>query len=200
MQRQTATSTALLEGLKDHENRTIWAQYVDRYRPLIVAFCARLGLAEADAEDVAQEALIAFARRYREGRYDPARGRLRAWLYGIANAELLRWRRAHGRRLEVQIAASDSATDLFAAQPDADRLSALWEEEWRKAVVRQCIAEVRDEVGERTFAAFELFACEGWPARRVAEKLGTSESAVFVAKHRVLRRMRELHPRLEEVW
>jgi RNA polymerase sigma-70 factor (ECF subfamily) len=197
MPHPTATSTHLLDGLKDQGNQTVWAQYVDRYRPMIVGYCARLGVAAHDAEDIAQEALVAFARRYRAGDYDRTRGRLRAWLFGMVHTEIARWRRARGRRQEQPGA---SPTGTLSAVPDQDRLAALWEEEWRAAVVGQCTALARAEVGEKTFAAFELFACQGWPAKRVAEHLGTSESAVFVAKHRVLRRIRELHPRLDETW
>jgi len=194
MQLPTATSTHLLDGLKDQGNQIVWAQYVDRYRPMIVGYCGRLGIAAHDAEDVAQEALVAFAKRYREGDYDRARGRLRAWLFGIVHTEIARWRRAVGR---TAAQAAGGHTAALAGVPDQDRLAALWEEEWRAAVVRQCMALARAEVGEKTFAAFELFACESWPAKRVAEHLGTTEGAVFVAKHRVLRRIRELHPQLD---
>jgi RNA polymerase sigma-70 factor (ECF subfamily) len=197
MRSATATSTFLLEGLRDQANQTVWAQYVGRYLPLIVGYCGRLGLAAHDAEDVAQEALLAFARRYRAGDYDRERGRLRAWLFGMVHTEIARWRRAHARQERQQVAAG---TIEPADVPDHDRLAAMWEEEWRDAVLRQCTADVKREVGEKTFAAFELFACQGWPAKRVAEHLGTSEGAVFVAKHRVLRRIRKLHPELEETW
>ena len=77
MEVTTVTSASLLAGLKDPANQTVWQQYVDRYRPLILAFLAGLGLARDDAEDVAQASLIAFSTGYLEGKYDPDRGRLR---------------------------------------------------------------------------------------------------------------------------
>jgi len=74
----TVTSTTLLEGLKDPANGAVWEQWVDRYRPLVVRTARRIGVPAAEAEDVAQNALLAFALAYREGRYERSRGRLRA--------------------------------------------------------------------------------------------------------------------------
>jgi RNA polymerase sigma-70 factor (ECF subfamily) len=195
-----ATNTTLLEGLKDPRNQTAWADYVGRYRPLILAYCQRCSLPPTDAEDVAQDALIAFADSYRKGGYDKARGPLRGWLFGIVRHTLLDWQRSRQRRPEVQAPVSGSQTGFLSALADEDRMTEWWEAEWRNAVVRQCLAAVRRQLEPDTVAAFELFALQGLPARDVAARLGITTNAVFIAKHRVLRRMRELQPLLEENW
>jgi RNA polymerase sigma-70 factor (ECF subfamily) len=198
---RTVTHTTLLEGLKDPRNETLWSEYVGRYRPLVVAYCARLGLAPADADDVAQEALLAFARRYREGAYDRERGRLRSWLFGIVRTSALHWHQQQARRREAAPGERVAADPVLLDQlPAEDVMSALWEQEWRDAVVAQCLAEARAAVEPKTFAAFELFVREGWPAARVAAHLGMTANAVFLAKHRVLRFLRETQPAVEEVW
>ena len=195
----SVTSTYLLEGLKDPANQTVWQQYVDRYRPLILRYARRLGLDEVDGEDAAQQALLAFCEAYRQGRYERGKGRLRDWLFGIARNQIRNYqRRQHGR--EVQVATPPEQTDFFVHQADEKEWEDIWEQEWRDAVLRQCLEEARREVGEKTFAAFELFASQGWPARKVAEHLGLTANAVFIAKHRILRRVRELLPTMEEVW
>lgn len=58
------TSTSLLAGLMNPDNRTIWRQFVERYRPVILRYARRLGLADEDAQDTAQETLLAFAAAY----------------------------------------------------------------------------------------------------------------------------------------
>ena len=199
MHLRTTTSTALLEGLKDAANQTVWAEYVGRYRPLLVAWCRRVGLPHSDAEDVAQDALLEFAASYRAGRYDPDRGRLRGWLYGIAHNTLRRWRHYKGRRA-MPLAAAGGGSDALAQVADEDRLGALWEEEWRRAILRRCLEDVAQDVAAQTMAAFQLFACQGLPAASVAARLGITENAVFIAKHRVLRRMREVQAQLDETW
>lgn len=195
----TVTSTMLLDGLRDPGNQTVWRDYVDRYRPLLVDYGRRLGLPPADAEDVAQQALMAFATAYRDGKYDPEKGRLRAWLFGIARTTIRNWR-SRQRARELQVAESGASTGFFARIEDEDHLERLWEERWQQAVLQQCLVEVRREVEDKTFRAFELFARQGRPAREVADELGMSQNAVFGAKRRVLRRIREILPEMEEVW
>lgn len=191
---QTVTSWTLLEGLKRADRQTVWGEYVSRYRPLLVRHFQRLGIQLQDAEDIAQETLLAFARAYGEGKYDPSQGRLRSWLFGIAHRTLRAWNRQQARAVPAtQITQSDEL-------PDVDHQSELWEEDWRDAVLEQCIEEVRREVEPTTFAAFAKFAREGRPAREVAAELGISENAVFGAKRRILRRIRELLPAVEEAF
>jgi len=187
----TVTSTTLLEGLMDPANATIWRQWIDRYRPVVVRFARRAGVGQ-DAEDVAQAALTDFARAYREGRYERERGRLRSWLLGIARHHVLRWRRERAGDPEL--------VPLAAERAAPDPLEALWDEEWRAAVVQQCLLAVRGEFEASTLLAFERFVLGDHPAAEVARELGLSENAVFGAKRRVLRRLRELEPLMNDVF
>jgi len=191
----TLTSTLLLEGLKNPANYDVWRQYVDRYRPLILAYGVRLGLKVADAEDVAQQVLAEFSQAYQAGKYDRERGRLREWLFGIARNQV-----SNHRRRAARGAAAFGGTDLFDQVPDDEKLSAVWDDEWRSAVMRECLGAVRAEVEPKTFEAFELFACKGLAATTVAAQLGMTQNAVFGAKRRVLRRARELLAQMEDNW
>lgn len=195
----TVTSTMLLDGLKDAGNQTVWQDYVGRYRPLLVDYARRLQLPPADAEDLAQQVLMAFATAYRDGKYDPRKGRLRAWLFGIARTTIRNWR-ARQRPRELQVADTGEGTGFVAQVQDEDRMERLWEERWQQAVLQQCLTEVRREVEDKTFRAFEMFARQGMPAKQVAEELGISQNAVFGARRRVLRRIREILPLMEEAW
>lgn len=195
----TVTSTDLLAALRDPQNSEVWGRYVDRYRPLIVAYCKRLGIREPDAEDIAQATLVSFSRAYQDGKYDRERGRLRGWLFAIARNELATWNRKR-RAKEVQVAGSSDATDFFAGVSDEAGSEEIWEQEWREAVVRQCLGEIRREVDPKTFEAFELFAGKGLSAEEVGRRLGMSANAVFSAKRRILRRVRELLPAVDEAF
>lgn len=190
----TATSTELLEGLRDADNREVWARFVERYRSVIVRTGRRAGLDDADAEDFAQQALLAFAQAYREGRYERDKGSLRAWMFGIVRIQLAAFRRRHARVARV------AETAEIAALASDDELAAHWEQEWRAAVLRQCLAEVAAEVEPATVEAFERFALRGEPAVSVAAALGMTVNAVYGAKHRVLQRIRELLPVMTGIW
>ncbi len=196
----SVTSSFLLDGLKDPSNRVIWGQYVNRYRPLIVTYAQRLGLTAADAEDATQQVLAEFCRAYQAGKYDRERGRLREWLFGIARNQILNLRRRRATRAEVQMADSNGGTGFFDRAADDESMSAVWDDEWQNAILRDCLVAVRREVEPRTFEAFELFACQGLSASQVAERLQMTENAVFGAKRRVLRRARELLANVQNDW
>ena len=198
----TITSTILLEGLKQPENRTAWQQFVGRYRPLVVHYAQnRFGLGVHDAEEAAQNTLAAFADAYQKGRYDREKGRLRKWLFGIATRQIrdLVRRRAKGR--EVQVADEGTGTGFLPRVADNDaELEEMWEEEWRRAVYQQCMVEIQTQFAPKTVAAFLLFAKEGQGAKEVAGKLGMTENAVCLAKYKILKRIRKLAPLVEENW
>jgi RNA polymerase sigma-70 factor (ECF subfamily) len=194
----TATNTALLVGLQDPQNELIWQEFFARYQPLLISFARRLGLNEQDAQDAAQETLLAFTTAYRAGRYKRDKGRLRTWLSGIATNKIRDIQRRRGK--ELAVGGRDDTTDFMNQIVDDHTMSEIWEAEWQRAVVAQCMAEVRAEVEPKTMRAFELVAMKGWPADKVAEELGITRNAVYLAKSHVLSRMQSLQAQLEEIW
>jgi RNA polymerase sigma-70 factor, ECF subfamily len=197
----TLTSIFLLEGLRDPNNQSAWHEFCARYRPLIVAYAQHsYDFGPEDAEDVAQASLLVFMEAYRRGEYDRAKGRLRHWLFGIATNRLREAVRRRERNREIQVTDGGSGTGLLQRIPDDAVLEEQWEEEWRRAVCRQCLSEVRREFDAKTVEAFELFVQGDVPADQVADRLGTSRNAVYLAKHHILKRIRALVPQMEEIW
>ena len=196
---ETITSTFLLEGLRQPENTTVWSQFDQRYRPMLMRYAIKLGLNDADAHDAAQHALIEFSKAYQDGKYDREKGRLRIWLFGIARNQILNLRKKKRGR-EVNVADKTAETNFFAAVEDEDQMQQMWDEEWRQSVLRQCLEAVRREFDGKTVEAFELFAWQGQSAQDVAEKLDMTPNAVFLVKHRVMKRIRELLPSMEDIW
>jgi RNA polymerase sigma-70 factor (ECF subfamily) len=74
------------------------------------------------------------------------------------------------------------------------------EEEWQAVVLRRCLERVRTEVAPQTIESFEMFALQDRPAEQVARQLGVSVDVVYQNKRRVLLRIRELLPQLEQSW
>src|SRR3954470_19563500 len=90
------TTATVLQKLRDFENHDAWESFAERFRTPVVSFAKGMGLRQADAEDAAQETLLAFAEAYRRGDYDPAKGRLSRFLFGIAYRQALKGRRVAG--------------------------------------------------------------------------------------------------------
>jgi RNA polymerase sigma-70 factor (ECF subfamily) len=52
------------------------------------------------------------------------------------------------------------------------------------------LAKIRPDFSEQTWKAFQRFALDGLSADAVAEELGMSANAVFIAKSRVMSKLR----------
>jgi len=74
-----------------------------------------------------------------------------------------------------------------------------WDAEWRSMVLKKCLDRIRSECGEKTFQAFELYAVSELPVEQVAEKMGISKNAVYIAKNRVLSRLRQLEHEFDDL-
>lgn len=197
----TATSMSLLEGLRSASNRTAWQQFDARYRPVIVGVACRRGLTEADAQDAAQQVLLEFFRSYQQGKYERAKGRLRHWLMGIARRQISNFLR--NLPPEVQVPDPTSQTNVFERLEDPGSDTELDEVElveWRRGVYEECLVQVRNQFDAQTVKAFLLHGLEGKPAKEVAGLLGITPNAVFLAKHKIVKRIQELLPQLEEAW
>lgn len=203
----TRTNTRLLEDLRDAANDAAWSAFDARYRPVLVAFARRLGFGPEDARDIAQQTLGEFAAAYRLGKYRREEGRLSSWLIGIARHVCSGVRRARvGRRraggeadAQGQGASAprrdwQAPDGVLGAIPDEAHLTRLWEQERRLVILGRAIGVLRDEgkIDESTLLAFELFALRGVGAEQAAAQCGVSVDAVYVAKYRLTRRLREI--------
>ncbi len=192
----TRTTTALLDGLVDPANEEIWRAFDDRYRPILVAFGYRLGLAPEDAADAAQETLTRFVRSFRAGKYDRTRGRLRSWIVGIARHCIVDLQQAAGDRRERR------GLSAVAEVPDDAEIAEVWDDECEREILRKGMAELRQETktDPRTIRAFEMLAFDGRRPAQVAQELSITTNDVYLAKHRCLKRLRAIIDGLHELY
>lgn len=185
------TCTTLLEQLNDPQDAA-WTGFVNHYRPVLLAIAWRRGLKGDRADDAVQATLTTFFETYRGGRFNREEGGLKNWLLGIARNKFREALRAVANS-PAQFPETSMSTDYVARIPDSETGSDTIEwEEWERAVFAECLPRVREEVDRTTFEAFRLYGIEGLPASQVAERLGTTANAVYIAKHRALTRLREL--------
>jgi len=191
----TRTTTAMLEALLDPADDEVWRDFDHRYRPILVAFARRLGLPAEDAADAAQETLTRFVRSYRDGKYDRDRGRLRSWIIGIARHCVYD---IHQRRATDPKRGMSAISEL----PDESTINAMWDEECEHEILRQGISELRQQTRteEGTIRAFEMLAFDDRTPAEVAEELSISVNDVYLAKHRCLKRLREILSHLKHLY
>ena len=182
------TSSSLLERLRqpaDQEaTRQAWERFVKLYTPLIYHWARRLGLSHQDAPDFVQDAFSGLLQKLPEFTYDPHK-RFRGWLWTVT---LNQWRA--NRRQPGPVAAEEIAPHLEnLAGPD--EIGAVDEVEYRQYLVGRALKLMQAEFQPTTWqACWEQVVSEKSGAE-VAEQLGMSVGAVYVAKSRVLRRLRQ---------
>jgi RNA polymerase sigma-70 factor (ECF subfamily) len=154
-----------------------------------------MGLRQADAEDVAQETFVAFSESFRKGSYNRAEGRLSKWLFGVALKQTLNAKRRILTRERRHDRSKDSR--FLTALPDRRSARTAWEEEWQRAVLHDCVRRARLEFSEQSFQCFNLVVFFGQSPHEVARTLHTTVRAVYNAKHRILKRVRQMREAYE---
>ena len=195
------TQTNLLQAVRDSQNREAWGSFYRIYAPMLRNFSRRLGLDDANLDDVTQEVLMIAQRSLREERYDPAKGRFRSWLYGIARRQALAALRTRRRRTRIQRVTTEGGIDLLSQLEDQhgeEAAQEIWRQEWRYALLEEALRQVRHLVGEKSFEAFSLFAVQQRSAQEVADQLGIAPASVYVYKSRVLDAIRRWVEQFEE--
>lgn len=165
-----------------------WDEFYGAYRPLICLRGGDFGLSPVECDDLVQAVMLNLFTSEALGRFDPRRGRFRDYFRRIVDrraVDLLR------RRQPPAEAPPEAESSDFAEQVGN------WEKAWQKHVAAQALVEARQHFDQRTIAAFLAVVEAHRAPTEVAEELGLSVDSVYAAKHRVLRRLRELIAEIE---
>ena len=117
-------------------------------------------------------------------------GAFRSWLRTIVCNRTTDYWRATGANTKATGGSGATAALQQIADPDSD-LNRQWDEEHDRYVLGCLLDLVEQEFGPATLQAFRRLALDGASGAEVAEELGMSVAAVYVAKSRVLSRIRQ---------
>jgi RNA polymerase sigma-70 factor (ECF subfamily) len=191
-----ATRASLLLRLRDPQDESAWAEFVQLYAALVYGYARKQGLQDADAADLSQDVFRAVASAIGRLEYDPSRGAFRNWLFTVVRRKLSNW---HAGRKHRARGSGDSAIQQCLEQwPAPAPAEAEWEGEWQRRVYDWACGRVRREFADTTWQAFWRTAVEGHPVKQVAADLGISAGAVYIARSRVLARLKELVQSVQE--
>ncbi len=191
------TRLSLILKLPDAQNAQAWDEFVRLYQPVVYRFARRRGFQHADAEEVVQEAMLAVSRAVDKWVPDPARGRFRSWLHRIACNLMINFvtRRKH----QVWGAGGSGLQRLFEEVTAPDPVdSAEFDIEFQRELYCLAVERVQYDVKENTWKAFWLSAVDDLPALEVARRLGMTIGSVYIARSRVMARLREEVRRIKE--
>lgn len=177
------TPASLLHRLCQQPVDRDWERFVLLFTPMLSRWAHRLGVPAADVEDVLQETFTLLVRTFPQFRYNPQQS-FRAWLWTIFHRHVSGWRKRQTRNLAL----SDAQVASLAS---ADNVAEAAEEEYRRALLDRALQLVQTDFPQQTWQMFLQVAVAGRPSVEVAREFGVTANAVYLARGRILARLRE---------
>ena len=183
------TRTSLLSRIKDLQDGPSWEEFDRLYRPMLLRYAYDRGLRREEADEIAQQCMAAIADGIQSFH---RRVSFRAWLRGMVDHKVTDQLR---KRCHEQPART---ADFHREQEREDSPALLWERQWNRTHLLYCLTQIRTELAPITYEAFELYVIRELPVEEITERLGMTRNQIYVAKHRVIQRLKRRWAELEE--
>lgn len=182
-----STCLSLIQRLQSGTDQLGWNQLLGVYKPLIWGWLRRHNTPLQDAEDLTQEVLAIVVSELPKFKHNGQKGAFRAWLRTITANRLRTYWRGNKR---------STSTDWqsFADQLEdtSSELAQEWDRQHDSFLLRKLLEQMEEEFEPKTVKAFRRVALDGVKAEQVSDETGMSVVAIYIAKSRVLRRLREV--------
>ena len=190
MPRVPETRASLILRLPSSADAEAWGEFVSIYEPFLYRFGRRGGLQDADANELVQNVMMSVARAVGRWKPDGDRGRFRTWLFRIARNQLIDTLQRRKQQFSVQ------GLSGFVSALDRNLMTgALSESEiarsHRQELFLWAAERVKNSVREVTWQAFWKSAVEECDVEQVAAALNLTTGAVYIARSRVLAKLRD---------
>ncbi|MBE6404859.1 MAG: sigma-70 family RNA polymerase sigma factor [Lentisphaerae bacterium] len=199
------TSKSLLARVRSGDEIS-WNEFYTSYKPLILLCGYDCHLTEDEKEELVQKVMCEIFQKDILGKYDPenipsnvvfqhnpSKGRFRHYLRGIIRNQALKIVEKRKEHLSLD---DDSGISETLSSPDL--WEAVWDEEWRKHVLKEALTELKSRVQSESYASFEMYAIRNRPVQEVADFLNVSVSAVYTAKSRCISELKKIIKELED--
>lgn len=185
------TRASLILRLPDAADARAWDDFVQIYGPLVYRLARRHGLQPADADDLVQDVLSAVARSVGDWLARSDRGQFSPWLLRIAKNLAVNSLTRHKHR---PIGTGDSNVAYLLSQHPAngDAAGNEFDLEYRRELFLWAAHRIREQFTESTWQAFWLSTVEDQSITAVAAQLNVSAGSVYIARSRVMARLREV--------
>ena len=185
------TSNTWLQSLKSDENQTDgWRTLVKSYDPFVRRILTKHGLQSDVVDDVTQNVMTVVIRRLPE--FERQRtGSFRTWLRAIT-INCLRdfWKCRHEQILSGGGEDFDGLIESM-EDPRSD-FTRMWNREHAEHVMGTLLDEVASEFSPKTVEVFRRLAIHEEEIDEVSRDLDMTPNACFIARSRVLKRLREM--------
>jgi RNA polymerase sigma-70 factor (ECF subfamily) len=192
------TSHSLIARVKDLADGEAWTEFLGIYRPVVYRMAVRRGMQDADAQDVTQRVFLSVSQAIERWEPGPERPPFRAWLVTVTRNAITQWLMQSRRDVG---AGTSSLMDLLEALPSDDPQTTVeFLLEGRREALRWATQQIRAEFSESTWTLFWQTAVEGISVAKVAASSGRSPGAIYMARFRVLERLKQKVQEVSRHW
>jgi len=184
-----ATSPTLLVCLRARDAEA-WRRLSELYGPIVYGWIRSQGVGEQDAADLVQEVFLSVHQSIERFRKEQPNDSFRSWLWTITRRRI----QDHFRKQAKTPAAvgGSEANAQFQEIPEPMSEDDAEAPSTTEGQVFRCALElIRGEFEQRTWQACMLTAVESRTTSEAAAELVMSLGAVYLARSRVLKRLRE---------
>lgn len=189
------TRASLMLRLRDPSDQQAWSQFVAIYEPLVLRLLRQRGLQDADARDVSQQVILAVTQAVDRWQPDGREASFRRWLFAIARKLALRFIErgsVNSGPMRRGVGGTDML-DLLSSLPQPQPGTVVkFDDEYRNEVFDWAAERVREEFRATTWQAFWRSCVLQEPVAEVAESLGMTPGNIYVARTRVIARLRQV--------
>jgi len=191
------TIESLILRIRDPQDALAWSQFLAIYQPVVYRLARQRGLQHADAEDLCQRVFLSVGNAVEKWEPQSDGPRFRNWLNRIASNAILN---AITRGKPDRATGTSSVHDLLHEIPDSDGLTTAIRNESRMEAFRWAANQVQGEFQASTWTMFQETTIRGRSIAEVAETLGSSSGAVYVARCRVMKRIKDKVNEVSDFW
>jgi RNA polymerase sigma-70 factor, ECF subfamily len=156
---------------------------------LVYHWCRRAGLSPEDSEDVSQQIFLSVSRGLPGFKRVEPSDSFRGWLRIITRSRIMDFFRDNNRR-EVSVGGT-SFLERVNSIVEQDDEPINEERMETNILVERAMSLLQSEFSANDCKAFHMLVIDAIAPREVAEKLGLSVNSVYIAKSRILKRMRD---------
>jgi RNA polymerase sigma-70 factor (ECF subfamily) len=192
-----------LNEVADWQNQAAWRAFQSRYDPLLARWCRSYGLDDDSSAEIRQRIWIEVAERMRTFQYDPTQT-FRGWLRRVCRSRVIDFLRQRERYPVLPLNIEECRDDAVApGTRAANKLSEAGDDDLARDFLRdeseRVQRVVRNKVKPESWDAFWLVAVCDWTVERTALSLGMTHTAVYAARERVARMLREHGTRISDL-
>lgn len=180
------TRPSLLIRLAEPSDQAAWSDFVAIYEPVVMRLAMRRGLSACDAQDLCQEVMTRVAQSIAQWNPQRERGSFRSWLATVTRNLVIDHFRKQLRRPDLISETALDGVDAPAALPSD------FEREEERQIFLWAAEKARENFTESTWMAFWMTGVDGQSPQAVAQRLEMSVGAVYIARSRVMAKLREI--------